>query len=111
MESLPVIDFSPFLDPKSSPAAKKNTALEIDKACREVGFFYLSGHGIDAGLIEQMLENARTFFETATLEEKDSLGIKKVGDGIGDGSRGFQRVEGGVKGAHEVRPGTNKKNS
>lgn len=102
--ALPVIDFSPFLDPSSTKAAKHSTALGIDRACREVGFFYLSGHGIDSSLTEQMLDNARTFFARASPEEKQELKIKDAGDGTGDSSRGFQRVEGGAKGAHEVGP-------
>jgi isopenicillin N synthase-like dioxygenase len=100
--ALPIIDFSHFLDPASSPAVKRSTAQEIDRACREVGFFYLTGHGIDSALMQHMLDNARTFFEKASPEEKHGLAIKDAGDGIGDSSRGYQRVEGGVKGAHEV---------
>ena len=102
MSSLPVIDFSPFLSSDSSPERKRATAKEIDRACRDVGFFYLKNHGIPQELMQRMLENARTFFETATAEEKRLLAIKDPGDGIGDLARGFQRVEGGEKGSHEV---------
>ena len=100
--ALPIIDFSPFLDPASTPAAKRTTALEIDRACRDVGFFYLSNHGIDAEITHNILDNARRFFEKASPEEKSGLAIKDAGNGIGDSSRGFQRVEGGMKGTHEV---------
>jgi isopenicillin N synthase-like dioxygenase len=62
MPTLPIIDFSPFIDPESTQASKRDTALEIDRACREIGFFYLSHHGIDVALMQQMLDNARTFF-------------------------------------------------
>lgn len=100
--ALSIIDFSPFLSPSSTPAQKRSTALEIDQACREVGFFYLSNHGIDAALTQRMLDNARTFCDRASPEEKHGLAIKDAGDGIGDSARGFQRVEGGAKGVHEV---------
>lgn len=100
--TLPIVDFSPFLNPTSTPAVKRSTALQIDEACREVGFFYLANHGIDAALQQRMLDNARTFFEEASEGEKQGLKIKDAGDRIGDSARGFQRVEGGVKGAHEV---------
>jgi len=100
--ALPIIDFSPFLNPSSKAGAKRATALEIDRACRDVGFFYLSNHGIDAEITQNMLHTARTFFENASPEEKNGLSIKDAGDGIGDSARGFQRVEGGAKGAHEV---------
>ena len=49
-----------------------------------------------------MLDNVRTFFEKASPEEKRGLAIKDAGHGIGDSSRWFQRVDGGVKGVHEV---------
>lgn len=103
MAALPVIDFSPFLDETSTAAQKLCVAQEIDKACREVGFFYLKGHGLAPSLTENMLNVAKLFFEDNTREEKDQLAIKPPGDGLGDDARGFSRVEGGEKGAHEVR--------
>jgi isopenicillin N synthase-like dioxygenase len=103
MSYVPVVDFSPFLDLQSRPEAKRVTAFEIDKACREIGFFYLSNHGIDEELRSAMLSRAKTFFEEATEDEKKSISIKPDGPGGGDHARGFQRVDGGGKGAHEVR--------
>jgi isopenicillin N synthase-like dioxygenase len=103
MSHVPIVDFSPFLDLQSSPEAKRATALEIDQACREIGFFYLSNHGIHEELRSAMLSRAKTFFKEATEEEKKSISIKPDGPGGGDHARGFQRVDGGGKGAHEVR--------
>ncbi|KAI1611909.1 oxoglutarate 3-dioxygenase [Exophiala viscosa] len=102
MPTLPVIDFSPYVDLNSTEASKQAVAQEIDRACREVGFFYLSNHGVDVSLLQQMIDNARTFFDTASDEEKDAIKIKPAGDGLGDLSRGFQRVDGGAKGSHEA---------
>jgi isopenicillin N synthase-like dioxygenase len=70
MSHVPIIDFSPFLDPQSSPEAKRGAALGIDKACREIGFFYLSNHGIDEELRSAMLSRAKTFFEEATEDQR-----------------------------------------
>lgn len=54
MDLVPTIDIG-------SPTA---TSLDdIDRACRDHGFFLLSGHGLDA-LIEQTWAQARSFFET-----------------------------------------------
>jgi hypothetical protein len=50
-----------------------------------------------------MLSRAKTFFEKATEDEKRSISIKPDGAGRGDHARGFQTVDGGGKGAHEVR--------
>ncbi|CZR66951.1 uncharacterized protein PAC_16850 [Phialocephala subalpina] len=102
MAYVPIIDFSPFLDPSSSPEVKKQAALEIDRACREVGFFYLSNHGVDEELRQAMLGRARTFFENATEEEKQAISIKPAGTDHGDDARGFQKVDGRGKGAHEA---------
>lgn len=103
MAYVPVIDFSPCLDPYSTEEDRKKTALEIDKACREVGFFYLSNHGVDEELRASMLRTARTFFESATEQEKKAISIKPAGTDNGDDARGFQKVDGRGKGAHEVR--------
>jgi isopenicillin N synthase-like dioxygenase len=102
MSRLPIIDFSPFLDAASTIEAKRASALQIDQACREVGFFYLSNHGVDFALMEAMVRNARIFFKTATQNEKDTIAWKKAGDGDGDGARGWQKSGGGARGAHEV---------
>lgn len=103
MAYVPIIDFRPFHDPFSSDEVKKNIALEINRACREVGFFYLSNHGVYEELRVAMLSRARTFFESATEEEKKAISIKPAGTDRGDDARGFQKVDGRGKGAHEVR--------
>ncbi|KKY16292.1 putativeoxoglutarate 3-dioxygenase [Phaeomoniella chlamydospora] len=103
MSCVPIIDFSKFLDPNSTDEDRLTCAKELDRACREVGFFYITGHGIPAELLTTMLDTTRAFFETATEDEKESIKTKKAGDGIGDDARGFQRVNGGSKGSHEVR--------
>jgi hypothetical protein len=71
MSHVPIVNFSPFLDPQSSPEARRATALEIDKACREIGFFYLSSHGIDEELRSAMLSRAKTFFEGSDGRRKE----------------------------------------
>ncbi|KAG9692986.1 oxoglutarate 3-dioxygenase, partial [Aureobasidium melanogenum] len=90
---IPIIDFSAFLDVSSSSNAKLETAKKLDQACREVGFFYLSGHGIDPALFTAMLSNARQFFTTVLREEKDAIKVKPSGEGSGDDSRGYRLVE------------------
>lgn len=37
-------------------------AQSLDRACREFGFFYLTGHGLERSLAARTLELARTFF-------------------------------------------------
>jgi len=58
---LPLLDISPFLaDPKSDPAQQFVT--QLTQACREPGFCYLKGHGVDPNLENAASEAARTFF-------------------------------------------------
>ena len=44
-------------------------------ATRDAGFFYLVGHGIEDGLIQDVLKVSRRFF---ALPEKDKLAIEMV---------------------------------
>lgn len=90
---IPNIDFSAFLDSASSDDAKLQVAKDLDQACREVGFFYLSGHGIDSSVFSEMLSNARRFFTNASSREKDEIKVKPSGEGNGDDSRGYRVVE------------------
>ncbi|KAH0285655.1 oxoglutarate 3-dioxygenase [Aureobasidium namibiae CBS 147.97] len=90
---IPIIDFSAFLDSTSSDHVKLEVAKNLDQACREVGFFYLSGHGIDPSLFSDMLSNAKQFFTTASTEEKDRIKVRPSGEGTGDDSRGYRVVE------------------
>lgn len=63
-KTIPVVD----LCGRDAPA-------EIQKACRETGFFYVAGHGISQHLIDAQFEYARRFF-ALPLEEKLRLHMK-----------------------------------
>jgi isopenicillin N synthase-like dioxygenase len=102
MASLPVIDFSVWIDSKSTAEQKLKVALKIDQACRDTGFFYLTNHGIPSKLIGLMLEKGRDFMSKATQEEKNSLAIKPAGVEDGDDARGYQKNYGTKRGSHEV---------
>lgn len=70
--NIPVIDFDPFL--KGSIEDKKQVASEIDKACREVGFFYLKNHGVPQELLDRVLIQSKLFFG---MPENEKMKIKK----------------------------------
>ena len=55
----PIIDFK-SRDP--SPARLPSLARDIGRACRDVGFFYLIGHGLDASAIDELFDASREFF-------------------------------------------------
>lgn len=58
--SLPIIDIAALAG--SDPAARRSVAVRIDRACREQGFFYVVGHGVEAQLVERLERLARQFF-------------------------------------------------
>lgn len=89
--SLPVIDVESLA---ADGAQKQLTAAKIDAACRQSGFFYITGHGVDAGLQQQLQALAREFFARPTAEKmriEMSLGGKawrgyfRVGDELTSG--------------------------
>jgi isopenicillin N synthase-like dioxygenase len=57
--SIPVIDVNPLLRGTEN---RRNVAAEIGRACRDCGFFYLTGHGVDERLQQQMEQLSRQFF-------------------------------------------------
>ena len=57
MESLPVIDVSPLLG-----GGDKRAADAIGAACRELGFFYATGHAIGADTLSALDRASRKFF-------------------------------------------------
>ncbi|KAF2092000.1 Clavaminate synthase-like protein [Saccharata proteae CBS 121410] len=94
--SLPIIDISPFLPSPSpslsGPASRAATATALATACRDSGFFYLTGHGIPGATTTQILDLARRFFLESPAADKDAIRRRDPGDGDGDGARGYQKV-------------------
>ena len=60
MSPIPVIDIAPLL--AGTPQQARAVAAELGRACREVGFFYISGHGIPPELHSRVFDTSRTFF-------------------------------------------------
>jgi len=62
--SLPVIAIDGLSSSKLADRRRVGAALR--DACLDKGFFYVSKHGIPAGLIEAVFEEARRFFDLST---------------------------------------------
>ncbi|MDG4821257.1 2-oxoglutarate and iron-dependent oxygenase domain-containing protein [Asanoa sp. WMMD1127] len=62
---LPVIDVGPL----RSGTDPERVAREIESACRDTGFFYVTGHGVPAALLARMDAAARTFFALSEAEK------------------------------------------
>ena len=84
---LPVIDISTLV--AGEPAA--SVAREIGNACRQQGFFYIVGHGVDIELQEQLEHLSREFFHL-DLEAKMAIRMELSGRAW----RGFGRKRGGL---------------
>jgi isopenicillin N synthase-like dioxygenase len=75
--SLHVIDIAPLFEPGAT-AARRQVAAAIAAACRSTGFFYVTGHGIPAALVQQLDTVSRRFFALPT-EDKMELAMAKGG--------------------------------
>lgn len=76
-DALPVIDIAPLRDPGDADG-RRRVAARIGEACREHGFFYVAGHGIDPALQASLLEAGRTFFSLPG-EEKMRIAMPRGG--------------------------------
>ena len=70
--ALPVLDLARL---EAGPVEKEAFLSELRHTAYELGFFYVSGHGVDDDLIRQVLSLSRRFFE---LPEQDKLAIEMV---------------------------------
>ncbi|WP_424140064.1 isopenicillin N synthase family dioxygenase [Roseomonas chloroacetimidivorans] len=67
MSDIPVIDLSEALT--GDPAARLRTGREMDRTCREIGFFTITGHGVAPDVMDNLRNTANAFF-ALPLEEK-----------------------------------------
>ena len=73
---IPTIDVSKILDNKFNTVASENVIYKINKACVEVGFFQIIGHGIKLSNINKICTIGEKFFETS-FQNKLKLAPKK----------------------------------
>src|SRR5882672_7075587 len=88
---IPIIDVGPLIAGAPSQTA---VAERMGEACRESGFFYVTGHGVDDGLQRRLHELSRQFFAqdlAAKLRVRMALGGRawrgyfRVGDELTSG--------------------------
>jgi len=80
VDRIPIIDVSPLR--AGATAERDAVAAGIAVACRETGFFYIVGHGIEPSLIAQMFAQARAFF-ALPLATKMQIETGRSGGGHG----------------------------
>lgn len=89
--SIPLIDISPLLAKADDPKMAEDPGVlevvrQLDKACTEAGFFYVTGHGIPDTLLKEVRDVTRRFFELP-YEEKAKIKMTPAA-----GFRGYQRI-------------------
>jgi isopenicillin N synthase-like dioxygenase len=71
--SIPLLDLSRF--DSAGPDGSVAFLEELRDAARQVGFFYITGHGIERTLLDGLMASARRFF---ALAEPDKLAVEMV---------------------------------
>ena len=76
---LPVVDVADLLTDDAAPSGAARRAAEtIDRACREVGFFVVTGHGVDPDLQTRLEAAAHEFFGLPD-SEKQRIAMPRAG--------------------------------
>ena len=73
MNELPVISLQGLRSPDLTE--RQATAAELGRACRDIGFFYVSDHGIPAEVCEGVFDLARQLFQLPA-EQKQQMSIR-----------------------------------
>ena len=81
MSAIPVIDVAPLVVGSTEQAHA--VARALGRACRDVGFFYITGHGVPAELLARVFENSAAFFGAQAYvergyEREEIAGAKRV---------------------------------
>jgi isopenicillin N synthase-like dioxygenase len=86
MPTIPVVDVAPLLT--GSIDAARAVAMALGRACRDVGFFYVTGHSVPQGLITRVFETSAAFF-TGPASIREAAAFTGAG-----GNRGYIRLGG-----------------
>ena len=89
----------------TGPGTGPRVAAAIDSACREHGFFTITGHGVDRALLDRLDEQARAFF-ALDEDEKAEIAMPRAGPrlaGLVPGRRRAHERHPGPQGRHLLR--------
>lgn len=75
---IPLIDLAPFR--AETPAGKQAVAQAVGRACEEIGFLAVVGHGLPEPVIDDLYSSARAFFDLPAAE-KNKLPLLPNGAG------------------------------
>ena len=83
-DNIPLIDIAPLV---AGSSARGRVAEQLGEACREHGFFYIAGHGVNEDLCTRLEQLSREFFARG-VEEKLRINMTAGGRAW----RGYFRV-------------------
>jgi isopenicillin N synthase-like dioxygenase len=83
--AVPVIDIGPYFT--GAQEAKRSVALQIDQACREIGFLVIAGHGVPDALVADMGAATRALFDLPAEIKR------RYASSEANGHVGYQAVE------------------
>jgi len=72
--AIPIIDISGLR--RGDTAESENVARQLGQACRDVGFFYVSDHGVPQSVIDNTFSQAEQFF-ALPLQEKMNYSLER----------------------------------
>ncbi len=81
---IPIIDLAPFA--ADDPAGQRAVIRAVSRACEEVGFFGITGHGVEDEAIAAIYREGRAFF---ALPREEKMRVVRPGPGI---SRGYNSL-------------------
>ena len=90
METLPVIDITGLRT--GDLVTRRKVSSLLGKACRETGFFYVTGHDIPRLLQQKIFEKARQFFE-CPQETKDKISVRLSAHNRGYSGLGLEQLD------------------
>jgi isopenicillin N synthase-like dioxygenase len=87
--AIPVIDFSPAL--QGDPGGLAAVADRVRRASQEVGFFYITGHGVPPAVVDRTFDASREF-HAMPLDEKMKLTLNENNIGYLAVNQSIQRA-------------------
>jgi len=93
---IPVIDYGPYFD--GERGALDRLVPQVRHACENVGFFYISGHGVRDRIVDDAFAAARRF-HALPMDEKLALRLN-------DWNIGYLPINASVQGASTVHKAT-----
>lgn len=87
---IPLIDIAPLAG--TDAAARAQVASAIGRACRDIGFFAITGHGVAPGAIDDAFRAAHELF-ALPAQDKQALSIARHGNNRGYVALGVESLD------------------